>query len=79
MKIRLNKYPDAPREFIYRYFLKFGVKFPVYVKTLYKWIRLGFYGFLKQNLRHRGKRKIKIFLIFLNLWLIFVIFIILFN
>ncbi|AXF97130.1 transposase of is30 family protein [Spiroplasma phoeniceum P40] len=56
MKIRLNKYCDAPREFIYRYFLKFGVKFPVCVKTLYKWIRLGFYGFLKQNLRHRGKK-----------------------
>nr|CAK98242.1 transposase of is30 family protein [Spiroplasma citri] len=56
MKIRLNKYHDAPREFIYRYFLKFGVKFRVCVKTLYKWIRLGFYGFLKQNLRHRGKK-----------------------
>nr|CAK99657.1 transposase of is30 family n-terminal and c-terminal truncated protein [Spiroplasma citri] len=56
MKIRLNKYRDSPREFIYRYFLKFGVKFPVCVKTLYKWIRLGFYGFLKQNLRHRGKK-----------------------
>ncbi|APE75786.1 plectrovirus-related protein [Spiroplasma citri] len=36
MKIRLNKYHDAPREFIYRYFLKFGVKFRVCVKTLYK-------------------------------------------
>ncbi len=23
---------------------------------MYKWIRLGFYGFLKQNLRHRGKK-----------------------
>ncbi|AXF96702.1 transposase of is30 family protein [Spiroplasma phoeniceum P40] len=56
MKIRLNKYRDSPREFIYCYFLKFGVKFPVCVKTLYKWIRLGFYGFLKQNLRHRGKK-----------------------
>ncbi|APE74883.1 plectrovirus-related protein [Spiroplasma citri] len=56
VKIRLNKYRDTPREFIYRYFLKFGVKFPVCVKTLYKWIRLGFYGFLKQNLRHRGKK-----------------------
>ncbi|WFH00606.1 IS30 family transposase [Spiroplasma citri] len=56
MKIRLNKYHDSPSELIYRYFLKFGVKFPVCVKTLYKWIRLGFYGFLKQNLRHRGKK-----------------------
>ncbi len=35
---------------------KFGIKFPVCVKTLYKWIYLGFYGFLKQNLRHRGKK-----------------------
>nr|CAK98445.1 transposase of is30 family c-terminal truncated protein [Spiroplasma citri] len=56
MKIRLNKYRDSSREFIYCYFLKFGVKFPVCVKTLYKWILLGFYGFLKQNLRHRGKK-----------------------
>ncbi|ALA97747.1 Spiroplasmavirus-related protein [Spiroplasma kunkelii CR2-3x] len=56
MKIRLNKYRDSPIEFIYSYFLKFGVKFPVSVKTLYKWICLGFYGFLKQNLRYRGKK-----------------------
>ncbi|QED24163.1 IS30 family transposase [Spiroplasma citri] len=56
IQIRFNKYHDSPSELIYRYFLKFGVKFPVCVKTLYKWIRLGFYGFLKQNLRHRGKK-----------------------
>ncbi|ALA97336.1 Spiroplasmavirus-related protein [Spiroplasma kunkelii CR2-3x] len=56
MKIRLNKYCDSPKEFIYRYFLKFGVKFSVFVKTLYKWICLGFYGFLKQNLRYHGKK-----------------------
>ncbi|ALA98183.1 Spiroplasmavirus-related protein [Spiroplasma kunkelii CR2-3x] len=56
IKIILNKYRDSPREFIYRYFLKFGVKFSVCVKTLYKWICLDFYGFLKQNLRHRGKK-----------------------
>ncbi|ALA98294.1 Spiroplasmavirus-related protein [Spiroplasma kunkelii CR2-3x] len=56
MKIILNKYRDSPIEFFYRYFLKFGVKFPVSFKTLYKWICLGFYGFLKQNLRYRGKK-----------------------
>ncbi|QJU62336.1 IS30 family transposase [Spiroplasma citri] len=54
--LRFNVYHDSPSELIYRYFLKFKVKFPVYVKTLYKWIRLGFYGFLKQNLRHHGKK-----------------------
>nr|CAK99683.1 transposase of is30 family c-terminal truncated protein [Spiroplasma citri] len=54
--LRFNVYHDSPSELIYRYFLKFKVKFPVCVKTLYKWIRLGFYGFLKQNLRHHGKK-----------------------
>ncbi|WP_338964184.1 IS30 family transposase [Spiroplasma endosymbiont of Sarcophaga carnaria] len=56
INIRFNVYRDSPSQLIHRYFLKFGIKFPVCVKTLYKWIRLGFYGFLKQNLRHRGKK-----------------------
>ncbi len=56
INIIFNVYRDSPSQLIHRYFLKFGIKFPVCVKTLYKWIRLGFYGFLKQNLRHRGKK-----------------------
>ncbi|WP_426605608.1 IS30 family transposase [Spiroplasma endosymbiont of Glossina fuscipes fuscipes] len=56
INIRFNVYRDSPSQLIYRYFIKFGIKFPVCVKTLYKWIRLGFYGFLKQNLCHRGKK-----------------------
>ncbi len=56
INIRFNVYRDSPSQLIHRYFLKFGIKFPACLKTFYKWIRLGFYGFLKQNLRHRGKK-----------------------
>ncbi|WP_338993013.1 IS30 family transposase [Spiroplasma endosymbiont of Seladonia tumulorum] len=56
IKIRFNKYHDTPEQLIYRYFLEFGVKFPVCVKTLYKWIRLGEFGLKKENLPHRGKK-----------------------
>ncbi len=56
INIRFNVYRDSPSQPIHRYFLKFGIKFPVCVKTLYKWIRLGFYGFLKHNLCHCGKK-----------------------
>ncbi|WFG96404.1 IS30 family transposase [Spiroplasma citri] len=56
MKIRLNKYHDSPSELIYRYFLKFGVKFSACLKTFYKWIRLGEFGLKKENLRYRGKK-----------------------
>ncbi|ALA97627.1 Spiroplasmavirus-related protein [Spiroplasma kunkelii CR2-3x] len=56
IQIRFNKYHDSPRELIYRYFLKFGVKFPACVKTFYKWVRLGEFGLKKENLRYRGKK-----------------------
>ncbi|ALA97827.1 Spiroplasmavirus-related protein [Spiroplasma kunkelii CR2-3x] len=56
MKIRLSKYHDSPKEFIYHYFLKFEVKFPVSVKTLYKWICLGEFGLKKENLCYSGKK-----------------------
>ncbi len=49
IKIRFNKYHDTPEQLIYRYFLEFGVKFPVCVKTLYKWIRLGEFGLKKRK------------------------------
>ncbi len=41
---------------IYRYFIKFGVKFPICVKALYKLIRLGKLGLRKENFPHRGKK-----------------------
>ncbi|APE75758.1 plectrovirus-related protein [Spiroplasma citri] len=49
MKIRLNKYYDSPSELIYRYFLKFGVKFPACLKTFYKSIPLDEFGLKKRK------------------------------
>ncbi|ALA98157.1 Spiroplasmavirus-related protein [Spiroplasma kunkelii CR2-3x] len=56
IQIRFNKYRDTPGQLIYRYFLKFNVKFPACVKTFYKWVRLGEFGLKKENLRYRGKK-----------------------
>ncbi|ALA97202.1 Spiroplasmavirus-related protein [Spiroplasma kunkelii CR2-3x] len=56
IKIRFNKYRDTPEQLIYRYFLKFSVKFPACVKTFYKWVRLGKFVLKKENLRYRGKK-----------------------
>ncbi|WP_374696426.1 IS30 family transposase [Spiroplasma endosymbiont of Polydrusus formosus] len=60
IKTRFNKYHDTLEQLIYRYFIEFGVKFSAYVKTLYKWIRLGKLGLRKENSFHHGKKyKIK--------------------
>ncbi|WP_374696262.1 hypothetical protein [Spiroplasma endosymbiont of Polydrusus formosus] len=53
---RSNVYRDSPSQLIHCYFIKFGIKFPACVKTLYKWIRLGKIWLIKENLPHRGKK-----------------------
>lgn len=56
LNLRFNKYHNSPWEIIKRYEKKFKVKFPVCVKTLYKWIYLGVFNLLKENLPNHGKR-----------------------
>lgn len=56
LNLRFNKYHNSPVEIIKRYERKFGVKFPVCLKTLYKWIYLGVFNLLKENLPNHGKK-----------------------
>ncbi|PQP79267.1 IS30 family transposase, partial [Spiroplasma sp. ChiS] len=56
LNLRFNILGDSPAEIIQRFLIKFGIKFPVCVKTLYKWIYLGLLGLLKKNLLNGGRR-----------------------
>lgn len=56
LNLRFNIFGDSPAEIIQRFLIKFGVKFPACVKTLYKWIYLGLLGLLKKNLLNGGRR-----------------------
>lgn len=53
---RFNKYHDTPKQLIYRYFIEFGIKFPICVKTLYKYIYSGLLNLSKDNLYFHGKK-----------------------
>ncbi|APE74730.1 hypothetical protein GL982_11390 (plasmid) [Spiroplasma citri] len=56
LNLRFNIFGDTPAEIIQRFLIKFEIKFPVCVKTLYKWIHLGLLGLLKKNLLNGGRK-----------------------
>ncbi|KAF0850795.1 Integrase core domain [Spiroplasma poulsonii] len=53
---RFNKYHDTPEQICKNYEKEFGSKFPICVKTLYKYIYSGLLNLSKENLYFHGKR-----------------------
>ncbi|WP_227991512.1 IS30 family transposase [Spiroplasma poulsonii] len=56
MDKRFNKYHDTPEQICKNYEKEFGSKFPICVKTLYKYIYSGLLNLSKENLYFHGKR-----------------------
>ncbi|WP_349306597.1 hypothetical protein [Spiroplasma sp. SV19] len=54
---KYNKFRWSPEIICYEYKHKFGIKFPICFKTLYKYIYLGLFNLNKKHLYFHGKRR----------------------